>query len=99
MEVAAWNNGGEQYGVRVGKDNRSQYFNPSWPQIEVEIDGRTHSFDLTPGFWKDCPEFRDSGTAAIRDWLRKHHALNWPKGQPPRYQLVPLGGKRFRLTD
>jgi hypothetical protein len=24
--------------------------------------------------------------------------LNWPAGRPPRFQLVPLGGNRFRLV-
>jgi hypothetical protein len=29
MLATAWNNGGSQYGIRVGKINRDKYFNPS----------------------------------------------------------------------
>ena len=35
---------------------------------------------------------------AIRDWLRRHHTLNWPRRHPPRFQLLPLGEGRFRLV-
>jgi hypothetical protein len=99
MVVTAWNNGEGQYGIRVGKENRDRYFDPSWQRIEVEVDGGVHTFKLTPGFWKGCPEFRDRGSTAIRDWLQKRNALDWPKGQPPRYRLIPIEGRRFRLTD
>lgn len=98
MEASAWSSGGGTYGVRVGVANRDRYFEPSWAEIEVEIDGQPHRFALTPGFWNKCPEFRDSGGTAIRDWLRQHHTLDWPKGEPPRFQLKPLGGNRFTLS-
>lgn len=99
MEANAWSNGNGTYGVRVGARNRTQYFTPAWQRIEVEIDGQTHKFELTRGFWNKCPEFRDSGGTAIRDWLDRHHTTAWPKGKPPRFQLHALGGGLFRLED
>lgn len=99
MEVTAWTNGGGTYGVRIGVPNRDTYFDRAWPDVEVEIDGQTHEFNLTAGFWNACPEFRDAGGTAIRDWLQRHHALQWPVGKPPRFQLLPVGGKRFRLVN
>jgi hypothetical protein len=99
MEASAWSNGGGTYGIRVGFPNRNEFFDESWTEIDVEIDGQFHRFQLREGFWNKCPEFRDSGTTVIRDWLRRHHKLNWPTGRPPRVQLVPLGGNRFRLMS
>ena len=78
MEVSAWTNGGGTYGIRVGFPNRDEFFDKGWAEIEVEIDGRPHHFRLTDGFWNRCPEFRDSGGTAIRDWLRRHRALSVP---------------------
>src|SRR5438128_1986990 len=97
MQVSAWTNGGRTCGIRVGYPNRDKFFDTNWTKIEVEIDGRTYSFPLTDGFWNHCPEFRDSGNSVIRDWLRHHCTLEWVKGDPPRMELVALGGNRFRL--
>ena len=97
MLATAWNNGGAQYGIRVGKTNRSKYFNNSWKVIEVEIEGRSYQFALTSGFWRNCPEFRDSGQPIIREWLAKHKTLHWPKGDPPQIQLISLGNGKFRI--
>lgn len=95
MKVTTWH-GSNLYGVRVGKSNRDRYFDPSWSKIEVEIDGLFHTFALTGGFWNKCPEFRDRGTI-IMNWLEKHKTLNWPHRNPPKMELVPLSGNRFRL--
>lgn len=98
MEVSAWSSGSSTFGIRVGIPNRNQHFHRSWTEIEVEIDGKPHRFALTPGFWNKCPEFRDAGGTVIRDWLLRHNALEWTAGEPPRFQLLPLGAGRFRLV-
>jgi hypothetical protein len=98
MEARAWSNGSGTFGIHVGIANRDLHFDRTWNEIEVEIDGRPHRFRLTRGFWNQCPEFRDSGGTAIRDWLRRHHTLTWPRRRPPRFQLLPLGEGRFRLV-
>ena len=97
MEVSAWHDGKKNYGIRIGKRNRDLYFDRSWEDIEVEIEGKSHTFKLTAGFWKQCSEFRDSGTTLIRDWLTKNQSIVWEKGNPPRFQFISLGGKRFKL--
>ena len=98
MQASAWNDGKNTYGIRVGVPNRDKYFDPAWKSIEVEIDGHFHCFRLTAGFWRHCPEFRDSGKPIIREWLRRKHMLDWPRGKPPRMELVPLGDGKFRLV-
>ena len=101
MEATVWKGGSSshpQYGIRVGYPNRRAYFKQDWTSIEVEMDGRSYYFNLTPGFWNQCPEFRDRGTPVIREWLRKHRILNWASGNPPKFELTPLGNGRFRLV-
>lgn len=98
MEVSAWSSGSGTFGIRVGTPNREQYFNRSWTEIKVEIDGDTHRFSLTSGFWNKCPEFRDTGSEVIQEWLQRHYTIKWPKGYPPRFQLLSLGAARFRLV-
>ena len=94
MEVRGWSSGGGTYGLRVGVPNRDEFFRPEWDEIEIEIDGRLHPVRVTGGFWHQCPEVR---SPIIRDWLRRYRTLKWPKGEPPKAELVPLGGNRFRL--
>jgi len=94
MRATAWNDGGTTYGISVGPANRDRYFQRGWSHIEVEMDGQVHSIPLTGGFWNKCPEFR---SPAVREWLRRHRALEWPDRKPPVVELVPLGENRFRL--
>jgi hypothetical protein len=99
MQVTAWRGGSTAtptYGIRVGLPNREVHFERDWTEIDVEIDGQPRHFSLTSGFWTKCPEFRDRDSV-IREWLQRHHTLDWPKGEPPRVSLVPLGGHKFRL--
>ncbi len=98
MEVSAWSDGKNTYGIRIGKPNREKYFDRNWSDIEVEIDGKSHTFNLTAGFWNQCSEFRDSGSTVIRDWLKRHKSINWDKGKPHHFQLLPQGGQRFKLV-
>lgn len=89
MRATAWNNGGSTYGISVGRLNRNKFFDRSWTEIELEIDDEFHRVPLSKGFWNQCPEFR---SPVIRDWLRRHRALDWPDRKPPKVELIPLGG-------
>lgn len=100
MDVTVWaGSAKKQLGIRIGTQNRQQYFRPGWKEVEVEMDGYVHCFGLTSGFWHDCPEFRDRGQPLIRDWLSRHGLFDWKKGKPPTLVLVPLEGNRFRLLS
>jgi len=96
MQVRGWSNGGGTYGLRVGARNRREFFRPEWEEIQIEIGGASHAVRITGGFWNECPEV---WSPAIRDWLRKHRTLEWPKGEPPTAELVPLGDNLFRLVS
>ena len=97
MRVTAWSNGGSTYGIRIGVPNRRAFFDEAWSTIDIEIEGRPHTFELTGGFKRGCPEVRDRKSPVIREWLKRHHTLKWPKGRPPSFELVPLERNRFRL--
>jgi hypothetical protein len=98
MDATVWaGTGKKQLGIRVGAINRERFFSKSWKQVVVEMDGQLRNFNLSPGFWKDCPEFRDGPDGYIKAWLHKHVLLEWPKGHPPHVVLEPLGGSLFRL--
>lgn len=93
MDATVWaGTGKKQLGIRVGAVNRERYFSKSSSQVTVEIDGQVRHFDLSPGFWKDCPEFREGRDGHISAWLCKHRLFEWPKGHPPSVVLEPLGG-------
>ena len=94
MDATAWK--GETYGVRVGDRNRDQFFDPSWKQVEIEIDGQSHVLKLSKGFWHKCPEIRGK---VIKEWLFRQGLAPWPEGRPPRLLLTPLGDNRFRLSS
>ncbi|KIN13921.1 hypothetical protein RO22_18030 [Halomonas sp. KHS3] len=97
MKVSAWSNGKNQYGIRVGKPNRREYFDPRWEAITVTVNGVAHRFALTKGFWKDCPEFRDKGQPVIGQWLASQDLLNWPRGKPPKLVLSHIEDNCFEL--
>lgn len=46
MELSAWNDGANTYGIRAGIKNRNQYFDRGWTEIEAEIDGQFRRFAL-----------------------------------------------------
>ena len=98
MKVTAWSDGHSTYGIRVGKKLRDEYFETVWTEIEVEIEGHSHKFKLTRGFWNHCAEFRDSGSTVIRDWMNVKGVLNWQKGHPPRFELTHIDRNRFKLS-
>lgn len=99
MIVTAWCNGISTYGIRVGIPNRRQYFEENrWTEIQVEMDGIINIFSLTDGFWKECPEFRDKRKPLIKNWLKKYKTLKWPKGVPPKMELIQLEGNQFKLV-
>ncbi len=96
MKATTWHSGA-QYGIRVGAANRDRFFDIGWSHIYVEMDGQVQRFELTPGFWRNCPEFRESGNSAIGDWLKKFKSLKWPYRKPPVMSLIQLRDNTFRL--
>lgn len=94
MRAICWRGG--TLGIRVGKANAHRFFDRTWSIVEVEMDARSVPFPLSKNFWTTCPEIRG---ASIRSWLRAHGLDTWVHGHPPKVELTPLDGNRFRLSQ
>ncbi len=102
MIVKGWNDGspnnttGSGYGIRLRRGDRDKHFRPDWSSVSVELEGGgTITVNLTPSFWRRCTELRNP---AIGKWLLDHGLAPWPKGNPSRMKLEPVGDRRFRLS-
>lgn len=99
LDVGAWRSGTAEnprtHGIRVRLGDRDT-FGRDWKSIEVEVAGGWHRFNLTEGFWKGCPEFRDNNQRVLRQWIQQ---FSWIKGKPPRFGLAAVGPRRFRLLS
>ncbi len=93
MIVTGWRGG--TYGVRIGKRNVRTYFDRSWNEIEVEIDGKAYKLPLRNTFWTTCPEFRGS---VIGVWFKQNKLIPWKPGKPPKLNLTKTEGNRFILS-
>jgi len=98
--VTAWNNGswnrtGAGYGIRISVKDRNQYFRPEWESVIIVLDDREVEVNLSKSFWSKCPELRKK---EIGEWLIKNGLGRWPKGNPPKLKLEPIGDRKFRLS-
>jgi hypothetical protein len=97
MKASVWSSGQGKFGINVGHPRRREFFDTGWADVELELDGEFHNFPLLPGFLRHCPEIRDTNAKILQEWLRRHGLLDWPKGDPPKVELIQLGGNRFRV--
>ena len=101
ITVSAWNNGkhdprGNGYGIRVGKNNR-YLFERNWESIELSIEGSDFfQVPITPGFWRNCPEFRST---KIGEWFINKRLAPWELGQTPKLSLTKIDGNKFKLEQ
>lgn len=101
MIVSGWNNGspnnktGAGYGIRLSKEDRDRYFKKEWDFVEIELeDGEVVKVKLSNSFWNKCTELRSS---KIGKWLLEMGYAPWPKGNPPKFRLIPVYERRFKL--
>jgi hypothetical protein len=84
------------FGIRIGIENRQQYFRPEWKSIILEIsENSVIEPYLTPGFWRKSPDIRHP---AFRKWFAEQGLIPWHDGAPPDFELVPISENRFRLS-
>jgi hypothetical protein len=80
--------------IRVSHRYRDAHFDRAWGSVTVVADGRKIEVPLSSSFWRRCSELRSREIGAF---LLSHGLAPWPKGGPPRLELVPEGDGRFRL--
>ncbi len=49
MEAKTWR--AKTLGIRISKSDAANYFDRSWSNIEVRIEGKFHNFNLSDKFW------------------------------------------------
>ena len=97
MKVTGWKSsrGGGTFGLRVGKQNAKEFFDKTWHFVDVDFEGKRVTINITESFWASCPELRDP---FVRVYLEMKGMAHWPKRRPPKMELTPCGGNRFRVS-
>jgi hypothetical protein len=103
MQVTAWNNGkhcrsGAGYGLKLASVDRDRHFKKSWTSVVVTLpNGTTATINTDKkSFWNEtCRELisKDIGV-----WLVAKKLAPWPDRAPPRFELKPIGERRFALS-
>jgi hypothetical protein len=87
------------YGLRVEASSPGvllQWFPREWPDVELELSGQVYVARFRAGFWETTRELR---CRELKAWLETKGLSAWPRNQPPRFKLVKLEGRRFRLLE
>lgn len=102
MKVTAWNNGqhstsGAGYGVKLSLEDRDEEFDRRWRAISMELEGgpKIEINVEKDSFWNHT--CRELIHAEIGRWLRGCGLAPWPKGEPPKLELVRTGEAQFAL--
>lgn len=106
MKWTAWSNGagsssGAGYGLKVSKEDRDRYFDPTWPTVALELPS-ADGFEAVAlnvakrSFWNSsCREVIDR---RIGLWLIARGLAPWPPRHPPKLTVEVVGPRRFRVV-
>jgi len=101
MQVKGWNNGsfstsGVGYGIRISRQDRDKFFDRGWRKVVIGLEGERELIEvrLSDSFWHSCSELR---SAKIGKWMIKNGLAPWKRGDPPKLELQPIGGNKFKL--
>lgn len=97
MTVTAWTNGKTGYGIKIAKCDRDKYFKPEWEKVSVTLpNGKLAITNVDKkSFWNDT--CRELISFEFRNWFKDAGIINWQKGNPPNFELVPIDDKKFKL--
>lgn len=105
MIWTAWNNGshhttGAGYGFKIAAADRDRHFQREWDSVIVELlqTSGVLTVEVNIGkqsFWGE--QCREVIHQDIGRWLRDSGHAPWPPGSPPRFEVEPLGSRRFTL--
>ena len=97
--VKTWSNGkanektGSGYGLRIGKKNRDKYFSDNL-EYSLILDNKRIKVNITPGFYKECPEIRDK---KIGMFLINNNLHKWKSRSPHLLNMIKLDDKTFGI--
>ncbi|QBQ54782.1 hypothetical protein [Nitrosococcus wardiae] len=102
MKVTAWNNGqysatGAGYGVKLSIQDRDREFDRGWKAVTLELEnGKSIRVKVAKkSFWSEA--CRELIHAEIGLWMLAQGLAPWPKGHPPKLQLISTGEAKFKL--
>ena len=92
ITLTAWTNStsDKPNGFSISKGTRNRLFKPLKSRLDqkgviIEFPAGEPpplSREVTPSFWRTCPEFRSYKIGA---WMKKRGDAPWPKGERPKY--------------
>lgn len=103
MKVTAWNNGansktGSGYGFKISIEDRQKYFSEQWQTIDLLLPKLDKPISINinkSSFWnKTCRELISQD---IGKWLLSNDHAPWPKGMPPKFELLHVNNNVFRI--
>lgn len=103
MIVTAWNNGkhnktGSGYGFKISIEDRNNFFDKIWDHVLVilpngiEVEANINK----PSFWSNtCRELINK---KFGEWLIEFKLTPWRKGNPPKFEMLPISENKFRIV-
>jgi hypothetical protein len=93
--AVAWNNGkrlhsGAGFGLKISTADRDFYFSRECLNVRLCLPGtdRLIAVNINKGsFWNGT--CRELISAEIGRWMLREKIAPWPRGNPPRFRLVP----------
>jgi hypothetical protein len=97
MIGTAWKSGrdGGTFGIRVGRVDADKFFQHDSPNVVLDLGDKIVEIKLTDSFRRKCSELRGS---ALKDFFFDRGIVPWPKGKPPKIEIIPCGGNRFSVS-
>jgi len=83
---------GAGYGVSVSRADRDRFFRREWRTVGLRIANGKYRQGVLLGWLVHASHQRGDRTLDDQQW-----AGAWPRGQPPRFDLIPEGIGAFQL--
>ena len=103
--AAAWNNGqwsttGAGYGLKVSIEDRDRFFDREWESVTLRlgVDEKRCVAEANvakASFWDGT--CREMIKKEIGFWFIECGFAPWPKGEPPQFQMFPMGEREFQV--
>ena len=82
------------FGLRVSENDRDKFFKQDWKSVQFIFEGSGNPVEvnITPSFWRSCPELQSK---EIGLWFNQLGCANWPKGKPQQFVMEPKERRTF----
>ena len=99
--ATAWRNGspderGNGYGLKISAVDRDAFLKRTFGSIDLYLSGVPRPVSVNihkASMWEGT--CRELISKEIGAWLMRMGLAPWPKGEPPRFRLVPRDERRF----